>query len=82
MGQRIRRLREAKRLSQGDLAKHCGVTRGAVSQWESDTTKNIKLQIFLKLLDALKVDFQYLIFGDGAPEATPQDEPGPIQRRR
>lgn len=63
MGDRIRTLREAKRLSQDQLAKLVGVTKSAVSQWEDSSTANIKLEPFLTLVDVLGTDPHYLVFG-------------------
>ncbi|MGD9785443.1 MAG: helix-turn-helix domain-containing protein [Hyphomicrobiaceae bacterium] len=39
LGQRLRELREQAGLSQTELAKSVGVTRNAVSQWESDVNQ-------------------------------------------
>ena len=39
LGHRLRELREAAGLSQSQLAKHAGVSRNAVSQWESGQTQ-------------------------------------------
>lgn len=63
MGERIRQLRQARRLSQSQLADQLGVTIGAVSQWEIGTTENIKLATFLKLCDVLVTDPHYLVLG-------------------
>jgi transcriptional regulator with XRE-family HTH domain len=64
MADRIRSLREARGMTQTALAQVVGVTRAAVSQWESGLVANIKLQTFLKLCEALHTDPQYLIFGN------------------
>lgn len=69
MGARIRELREKRGLTQEELAAKCEVTKSAVSQWESDSTQNVRLQPFLKLLEALNTRFEYLIYGKGG--ATP-----------
>jgi HTH-type transcriptional regulator/antitoxin HipB len=63
MGDRIRQLRTARGWSQSELAGRVGVTVGAISQWELGSTKNIKLETFIKLCDELATDFHYLIFG-------------------
>jgi transcriptional regulator with XRE-family HTH domain len=73
MGDRIRTLREARKHTQESLAKACGVTKSAVSQWEAGSTKNIKLETFLKLLSALRTDHEYLIYG---AERAPRSGPG------
>lgn len=72
MGDRIRTLRQARGLSQGRLADRLGVTTGAVSQWESGNTQNIKIQTFLKLADELGTTPKYLAFGP------PQRQPPPV----
>lgn len=63
MGQRIKRLREARKWTQGQLADLTGVTVSAVSQWELDSTKNVKLEPFLMLAKVLDTDPHYLVFG-------------------
>lgn len=63
MGDRIKQLRIARGMTQAELAKVCGVTKSAVSQWERGSTANIRLQPFLRLLEALGTDPQYLIWG-------------------
>lgn len=63
MGQRIKRLREARNWTQGFLADQVGVTVSAVSQWELDQTENVKLVPFLRLAKVLETDPHYLVFG-------------------
>lgn len=63
MGDRIRQLRVARGMTQTELATMCGVTKSAVSQWENGHTANIRLQAFLRLVEALQTDPQYLIWG-------------------
>lgn len=63
MGQRIKRLREARDWTQEHLADLTGVTLSAVSQWELDQTKNVKLVPFLRLAKVLETDPHYLVFG-------------------
>lgn len=65
MGDRIRQLRQARALSQGQLADRVGVTAGAISQWENGLTKNIRLETFLRLCEELGTIPHYLIFGPG-----------------
>src|SRR3569833_3749109 len=64
MGDRIRRLRGAKGYTQEELAKLVGVTKSADSQWEDDSTANIKLTPLLRLVEALGTDVEYLVHGD------------------
>lgn len=64
LGTRIRTLREAGGLTQMDLALAIGVTEAAVSAWEAGHSLNLKLQTFLRILDALGVaEPEYLIRG-------------------
>ena len=63
MGQRIKTLREAKGMTQEQLAEALGVTRAAVSLWELDQTKNIKNVTFLALVQILGTTQEYLLFG-------------------
>jgi transcriptional regulator with XRE-family HTH domain len=68
MGDRIKALRQARRLSQEGLGTAVGVTKSAVSQWEAGATQNIKLKTFLALLEVLGTDYEYLVYGaDRAP---------------
>jgi transcriptional regulator with XRE-family HTH domain len=77
MGDRIRTLREARRLTQEQLGKAVGVSKSAVSQWEDGSTKNIKLVTFLALLEALGTDYEYLVYGAGRGATS---GPRPVQR--
>lgn len=65
MGERIKQLREARKLTQEQLGEAVGVSKSAVSQWEDGSTKNIKLTTFLRLVEALGTDERYLIWGAG-----------------
>lgn len=65
MGQRIKRLREARQWTQGYLGELVGVSLQAVSQWELDQTENVKLVPFLRLAKVLETDPHYLVFGPG-----------------
>jgi transcriptional regulator with XRE-family HTH domain len=74
MGQRIARLRVAFGYTQEQLGEMVGATKSAVSQWETGSSKNIKLATFLRLLDALHTDANYLIWGD--KRRPPSSDPG------
>lgn len=63
MGDRIQQLRQAKSLTQQELAELVGVTKSAVSQWENGGTANVKLDVFLRLCDVLGTFPHYLVFG-------------------
>lgn len=69
MGQRIKRMREQRDWTQGQLANLVGVTVSAVSQWELDQTENVKLLPFLRLAKLFETDPHYLVFGQGRGSA-------------
>ncbi len=63
MAERIRTLRQSKMLTQEQLGDLCGVTKMAVSHWETGGTANIRLKTFLMLCEQLGTTPHYLIFG-------------------
>lgn len=68
MGEKILKLRKARQWNQEDLAEQVGVTRQAVSRWESDSAKPDADKITL-LCDLFGVSADYLLreqyLGDG-----------------
>lgn len=80
MGGRIRGLRESRKMSQDDLGRVLGITGAAVSQWESDATKNIKPDNLLMFCSLFSADPYWLVFGaDGPPKL---DQAGTSPPRR
>lgn len=71
MGDRLRRLRVARGYTQPEFAKLVGVTKGAVSQWEDGSTKNLKLEVLAKVLDVLGTDLKYLVWGEHRSPSSP-----------
>lgn len=61
MGERIRRLREDKGMSQEELGKLVGVQRAAVQKWESGHTKNLRQNTIKTLSDFFGVSPSYLM---------------------
>jgi transcriptional regulator with XRE-family HTH domain len=82
MGERIKVLREARGLTQSQVGRAVGVSKGAVSHWENGVTANIKLVTFLKLLDVLRTDYEYLVFGAGRSADVPSPAVVGHQKRR
>lgn len=64
-GDRIKRARNARDLTQADVARHFGISRVSVTQWESDVTKPEadKLQ---PLADLLETTVEWIMEGRGA----------------
>jgi transcriptional regulator with XRE-family HTH domain len=77
MGDRIKTLREARGLTQLEVGHHCGVSKGAVSHWENGVTANIKLVTFLRLLEILQTDYEYLVFGAERQPSQENPDRGP-----
>jgi transcriptional regulator with XRE-family HTH domain len=77
MADRIKTLRQARGMTQEQLADYCGVTKSAVSQWENGSTANIKLQPLMRLVEALRTDHAYLIYGQNR---RPDGDLGPARK--
>jgi transcriptional regulator with XRE-family HTH domain len=63
IGKRIFQLRTEMEMTQAQLAKKVGVSRVAVTKWESDQTKNLKLDHLVNLCAVFKISAEYLING-------------------
>ena len=63
IGDRIKEERIKKNYSQEILADKVGVSRVAVTKWESGQTFNLKLINLMKLCKLLDISVDYLIFG-------------------
>jgi transcriptional regulator with XRE-family HTH domain len=82
IGSRIRQLREARGWTQEQFAKRVGVTKSAVSQWENDATKNLKLVTFLKVVEALGTNVDYLVQGSRRSSRGPASDDNGFPSRR
>lgn len=85
MAQRIRRLREARHLTQPALARllvsmgaPSTLTKAAIHKWENGDTQNMKNATFVLLCQALATDPPYLLWG---PDRMPL-EPAPSERAK
>jgi len=73
MGSRIRDLRLGRKLTQEEMGQIVGISGAAISQWESDTTKGIKPENFLRFCAYFSVDPYWLAFGtEDAPKHPPK----------
>jgi transcriptional regulator with XRE-family HTH domain len=70
MGDRIRALRESRKLTQEDMGKIIGISGAAVAQWELGTVTGIKPENLLRFCTYFGVDPYWLVFGPaGDPRA-------------
>lgn len=65
LGDRIKKRREELGMKPADLARAAGCSISAVMQWESNKTKNLKLDNLFKIADALGVEARWLGTGEG-----------------
>lgn len=63
VGKNIRRLREAKQLTQEQLAEQLSVTRQAVSNWENEKTQP-DIDTLHRIAVILEVSVEMLIYGE------------------
>jgi len=61
LNEKIKRLRGLRGLSQDELATKCGVSRVAVTKWESGATENLKLGNLILLAKALQTTINDLL---------------------
>lgn len=81
MGEKILNMRKARGWNQEELAEHIGVTRQAVSRWESDSAKPDADKI-ITLCDLFGVSADYLLRDQYSGEGNKaQTEDQPIIRR-
>lgn len=65
MGYKIRELREAKRMTQEELADKSGVSRGTISALENGSMRNTTSKTLLKLAQALGTSVEHIFFTEG-----------------
>lgn len=64
LNQRIREVRQARGMSQVELAGRLGVTKQSVSNWENDNIQP-SIEMLVKLAQTLAVSTDYLLGLDG-----------------
>ena len=63
LNQRIRLLRQARNISQVELAKRLGVTKQSVSNWENDNIQP-SIEMLIRLAEFFSVSTDYLLGRD------------------
>ncbi|MEP6604960.1 MAG: helix-turn-helix transcriptional regulator [Nitrosospira sp.] len=66
MGPRLVQLRRRYKLSQSKLGEFCGVTKAAVSQWETGISAP-EIKKLIELRSKLTFSLDWLIAGEGEP---------------
>lgn len=56
LNQRIKQRRIELHMTQEDIARLCGVSKGTVAKWESGLIENLRTDKFVKLAQALSMD--------------------------
>ncbi len=67
LGDKIRQLREERRLTQGHLASNSSVSQGYLSQLENGEVKNPSAAVLLRVAQAMNVDPDELFEAAGYP---------------
>lgn len=74
-GTRIRQLRNSHNLTSEQLGKIAGVSKAAVSQWESDKTEP-SARAIANIARYFKVSADYLLFGENPPVEIKEEPEG------
>lgn len=83
LGKRLKRLREARHLSQIQVAQRLGISRQAVRKWELDQTKDLRRDNLLGVCQIYGITLEALLLGtsvtlvDDPPAAPGNADPGP-----
>lgn len=64
MGYRIKEMREAKKMTQEELAEKSGVSRGTISALENGTMRSTMSKTLIALARALETTVDQIFFAD------------------
>ena len=81
MGPRLIQLRRRYKLSQSKLGELCGVTKAAVSQWETGISTP-EIRKLIELRSRLSFSLDWLIAGEGEPIPGSLDVMADAERRQ
>ncbi|HAG9930952.1 TPA: helix-turn-helix domain-containing protein [Escherichia coli] len=70
IGDNIRRMREAAKLSQQELAEKSGISKAQISRLENGTQKNPQIQTVIALATELGTTVEEIIFGEESTATT------------
>jgi HTH-type transcriptional regulator, cell division transcriptional repressor len=75
IGSRVRALRTAKGMKQGELAKAIGIKQPSLNQIEKNVTKSVKASTLMRLAKVLDANAHWLETGQGSPTAPIEAKP-------
>ena len=75
IGERIRRMRDEKKMTQGELGKLIGVSVASVSKWEKDQAEP-KGNNLSAIAQALGVEMGWILTGEGNTSLGPDIQSG------
>lgn len=84
LANRIKKAREAAKLTKSDLARACGVSPASVTQWENGETKTLEGSNLVKIATATGVEANWIATGKGrihrkdAPNVSPAPQSRPV----
>lgn len=61
MGEKIKKLRESKGISQYRLAELTGINRSTINRYENGSIQKISFDNLLKICEALEIDIKEII---------------------
>ena len=80
IGNRIISLRKAQRFSQEEIADKIGVSRQAVSKWETDACAPDAYNL-IALAKVLNTSVEYIVTGNESADVKPQTSKAPIENK-
>ncbi len=71
MGDRLKRLRLQRGMTQEEVGKLVGVQRSTVQKWESGQTQNLRTSVIERLSNFFQVSPSYLMGMDSSSDSSP-----------
>jgi transcriptional regulator with XRE-family HTH domain len=68
IARRIKYARELRGISQGEVSRKTGISKGTISVLERDPDSNITIKNMVALCKALQVSVEYIVFGSDSIE--------------
>lgn len=72
MGERMKALRRSRGLTLAEMGKVMEISGAAVSQIEHGTSKNVRLENFLRFCAYFEADPYYVVFGKPRSKKSPE----------